>query len=236
MKWLFKWAIRLVLLVMVLAVILYLSFDPILGLIASHSIRQQTGMQTEIGKFHVGLTEPIIEIKHLELFNTAQFGGTPFVNIPEIHVEYDREAMRKGRLHINLLRFNLGELDIVRSMDGQTNILSLGIGLTKTNEDNHPAGNPWKTFRAKTGLEFTGIDCLNVSVGEFKYLDLQNQTNNRIQKIGIDNFVMTNVTSQSDLLALALVVALRSGDVFQPLAAPGNSSQTGQDLLKKLWH
>jgi hypothetical protein len=233
MKRLFKWVLRLVLLAFLLAVVLFLSFDSILRIIAEHSIRRQTGMETEIGEFHLGLTKPVIEIKHLELFNTRQFGGTPFVNIPEIHVEYDRNALRNGQLHVNLLRFNLGELDVVRSLDGQTNILSIGVNPAKTNKDRHHDGNSWKMFREETGLEFTGIDCLNVSVGEFKYIDLRAQTNNRARNIGIDNFVTTNVTSETDLLGLALVVGLRSGDVFKPMVAPGNSGSdpSASDLL-----
>jgi len=234
MKRLFKWALRLVLLAIVLIVILFLSFDSILRMIAEHNLHRETGMEAEIGRFHVGLTEPVIEIEHLELYNTRQFGGTPFVNIPEIHVEYDRNALRNGPLHVNLLRFNLGELDVVRSLDGQTNILSIGVNAAKTKK--HHEGNPWKLFREETGLEFTGIDCLNVSVGEFKYIDLQNPTNNRAQKIGIDNFVSTNVTSEADLLGLALVIGLRSGDVFKPLAPPGDSGRSAQAVLKKLWH
>jgi hypothetical protein len=235
MKWLLKWALRLVLLVIVLAVIFFLSLDSILRLIAEHSIRQQSGLEVQMGKFHLGLTEPVIEIKNLQIFNTKKFGGTPFLSIPEIHAEYDREALSRGLIHVNLLRFNLGELDVVRSQDGQTNIFSLGIDSAAVAAA-RKGGDPWAEFRKKTKLKFQSIDCLNVSVGEFKYLDLQNQKNNREQKIGLDNCIITNVTSEADLMGLALVVGLRSGDVFQPLVAPGQSGLSVQDLLKKVGH
>ena len=42
---------------------------------------------------------------------------------------------------------------------------------------------------------------LNVSIGKVKYVDLNNQRNNREQTIGIDKLVIPNVKSQMDLWA-----------------------------------
>ncbi|HZI32931.1 MAG TPA: hypothetical protein VFF11_11360, partial [Candidatus Binatia bacterium] len=129
MKKILKWLIGLVLLLVVLTVILFLSRDSILRMVMENRIRAQTGMDAEIGKFHLGLLEPVMTIKDLKLYNPPDFGGTPFLNIKEIHVEYDREALREGQIHLTLLRINLGELDIVRNEAGQTNLFALGVTL-----------------------------------------------------------------------------------------------------------
>jgi hypothetical protein len=231
-----KWALRLFLLALVLVVLFFLSLDTLLRTVVEHNLRAQTGMVAQIGRFHLGLTEPVVEIKNLQLYNTKQFGGAPFLNIPEIHVEYDRAALAKGEIHLTLLRFNLGELDVVKSQDGQTNLLSLGLELPTQKA---PAGAKTPAlpdFKRQTGLDFKGIDCLTVSVGTFKYVDLQNQKNNQEQKIGVENFVVTNVVSAADLAGLGLLVGLRSGDVFKPLIEPGDSGavESGKDLLKIL--
>src|SRR5665213_4205193 len=148
-KFIFKWLLRLFILAVVLAVIFFLSLDSILRVVIQHNIRAQTGMDAEIGKFHFGLTQPVVEIKDLQLFNSAEFGGTPFLNIPEIHVEYDRAALAKNQIHITLLRFNLGELDIVKNAAGQTNILSLGVTLpSKTSAS---SGKELEQFKQQTG-------------------------------------------------------------------------------------
>ena len=218
MKFLFKWLLRLFLLAVVLAVVFLLSLDSILRVVIQHNIRAQTGMDAEIGKFYFGLTRPVVEIKDLRLFNSAEFGGTPFLNIPEIHVEYDQPALKRGEIHITLLRFNLGELDIVKNEAGQTNLFALGMaapgktGLAKT--------KPLAEFKKQTGLNFKGIDVLNVSVGTAKYIDLKDQKNNREQKIGIENQIIKNVQTPADLTGLAVLVALRSGDFFGSLVAP----------------
>ena len=105
-----------------LIVIFFLSLDSILRVVIENRIRAQTGMDAEIGKFTLGLAEPTITIKDFKLFNPPSFGGTPFLNIPEIHVEYDRAALARHEIRVTLLRFNLGELDIVKNEAGQTNL------------------------------------------------------------------------------------------------------------------
>jgi uncharacterized protein involved in outer membrane biogenesis len=218
-KWVFKWIVRLFLLAVVLIVILVLCFNSILRVLIEHDIRRQTGMDAEIGRFQLGIAEPTITIQDMKIYNPPSFGGTPFLEIPEIHVEYDRSALARRELHLTLLRFNLGELDIVKNAQGQTNIFSLGLALPKNTRDN--ANHERDEFKRQTHLEFTGIDALNVSVGTLKFIDLKDQRRNRTQKVGLENQVVPNVKSPADLAGLAVLVALRSGDFFTVLEDPG---------------
>lgn len=239
-KRLLKWGLWLFLLLVVLVVVLFLSLDSIFRLVIEHNIRKQTGMEVEIGKFHLGLTEPVIEIKDLQIHNSAQFGGTPFLTIPEIHAEYDPVALSRKEIHITLLRFNLGELDVVKSQDGLTNIFSMGLALPtqKSAATTAADAQALADLKKQTDMDFKGIDCLNVSVGSFKYVDLNNQKNDREQNLAINNLVITNVTSIADLTGLGVLVGLRSGDFFRPLVDPHNSGsgQSAADLLKMLGH
>ena len=226
-KFIFKWLLRLFILAVVLVVIFFLSLDSILRVVMENRIRAQTGMDAEIGKFTLGLAEPTVTIKDFKLFNPPSFGGTPFLDIPEIHVEYDRAALARHEIHVTLLRFNLGELDIVKNEAGQTNIFSIEA-LPSVKKS---GGGGGKYFAKETGFEFTGIDVLNVSVGTAKYIDLKDSKNNRTQKIGIDNCVMKNVKTPTDLAGLAALVALRGGDFFGSLAGGKNSGIGVLNLL-----
>jgi hypothetical protein len=128
-KFIIKWVFRLVLaafaLLIITVIVLLLTYNTILKDIMERNIRAQTGMEAEIGRLHVYLTEPMIEIQDLQLYNTADFGGAPFLNIPEIHLEYDLSALMKGDLHITLMRLKFAELDIVKNQSGQMNIFAL---------------------------------------------------------------------------------------------------------------
>jgi len=224
MKRLLKWIFRLFLLAVVLVVILLLSLNSILRLYLEHQIHARTGMEAEIGKFSLSLTQPTITIQNFKLYNPPDFGGTPFLDIREIHAEYDPTALARRRLHLMLLRFNLSELDIVKNEAGKTNLFSIaGSASIKRSGARCKA-----EFTRQTGFEFTGIDVLNVSIGTFKFIDLKDQRRNRTQNVGLENCKLQNVHSPTDLAGLALLVALRAGDFFGSLfgipkpGLPGN--------------
>jgi hypothetical protein len=231
-KFVFKWMFRLFLLAVLLVAILILSLNSILRVIMEHRLAAQTGMDAEIGRVAFRWFEPQVEIRDLKIYNSPEFGGTLFLDIPEIHLEYDRPALAHSRLHLTLVRFNLGELDIVKNEAGRTNIFALGLALP-TGKVGGPA-TPAATaaglseFQRRTGLAFESIDTLNVSIGTLKYLDLKDPRHNRTQKIGIENLVLKNVKTPADLLSLSMIVALRGGDFFNsllnhppPAASPG---------------
>ena len=216
MKWIFKWLLRLFIAALVLAVVavivLLLTYNSILRVAMERQIRAQTGMDAEIGSLKIALTSPTVEIQNLKIHNSRDFGGTPFLDIPEIHVEYDLAALKRREIHLTLLRFNLGELDIVKNQAGQTNIFLPGI---KSPAQKSGGGNPLADFKKQSGYDFTGIDMLNVSIGKVKFLDLQNQRNNREQTIGIDSLVIPNVKSPTDLLGLAADQAFQKNEILR---------------------
>ncbi len=216
MKFVFKWLLRLFLAAIVLLVILLLSLNSILRAVAEHNIRKQTGMDAEIGKFSVGLLSPTVEIQDLRIYNSTNFGGAPFVNIPEIHIECDRAAFLQHKLHFTLIRINLSEVDIVKNEAGQTNIFALGMPLL---QKSHGAGSAAAVLKER-GLTFQSIDVLNVSIGTAKFIDLKDQRNNRSQPIDIQSLPIRNVKSMDDLAGLMVLVALRGGDFFGSLLAP----------------
>src|SRR5436190_15643506 len=98
MKWLLKWMLRLGLLVAVVIVLLFIFKDSILRTAAEQRIRAQTGMEAKIGKFSGSFFSPVVTIENFKLFNTPEFGGGPFVNIPELHLECDPVALAQGKL------------------------------------------------------------------------------------------------------------------------------------------
>ena len=231
MKFIFKWLFRLLLaavaLVALVIVVLLLSYNSILRVVMEHNIRAQTGMDAEIGSVNIALASPTIRIQNFKLHNSRDFGGAPFLDIPEIYVEYDRAALATKEIHIKLLRFNLGELDIVKNQAGQTNIFAFGLKSPGKN----PGRQPQINFKEQTGYDFAGIDTLNVSVGRVKFIDLKNPQNDRTQDISLDSCVTPNVKSAADLAPLAAIIVLRSDGFFKSLV---DDKSSGTDFLKQL--
>jgi hypothetical protein len=186
-------------------------------------------MDAEIGSFHFALTSPTIRIQNFKLYNPPEFGGTPFLDIPEVYVEYDRAALARKEIHITLMRFNLGELDIVKSQAGQTNIFALGLKLPAKNSGG--SSNAVVDLKKQTGYDFKGIDTLNISIGKFKYIDLQDPQKSREQTIGLENVVIPKVKSSADLASLSPLIYLHSDGFFNSLF---DQKKSDLDVLKQL--
>lgn len=227
---LFKWLLRLILVAVALVSLLLLCRNTLLRLVIEHNIRAQTGLYAEIGRFDLGLTTPTVEIQDLKIYNPSGFSNTTFMDIAEIYAEYDRDALLRKEFHVTLLRFNLNELDIVKSPGGLTNIFELSKAApVKTG---NPTTNP--NFKEQTGYEFTKIDSLSVSFNKARYIDLQNSANNREQTIGMTNCIVPNVKSANDLAGVALLIDLRSNHFFDPLIGQPQKSGGLQDIFNIL--
>jgi hypothetical protein len=114
--------------------------------------------------------------------------------VPELHVEYDRAALRRHEFHITLMRVNLREVDVVKNADGVTNIMSLVNTMAP-----RKSGGGSRTVAPLNGYKFTGIDLLNLSIGAVKFVDLKDQRRNRMAAINLENQIYTNVVSSADL-------------------------------------
>lgn len=227
---LLKWLLRLFLAAVALVVVLLLCRNAILRRVIEHNIRSQTGLNVEIGRFELGLATPSIEIQDLKIYNPPTFSNTTFVDIAEIHAEFDRDALLRKEFHVTLLRFNLDELNIVKSPDGLTNIFELA----KTAPVKSNTGIAKPNFKEQTGYDFTDIDSLSVSFNKAKYIDLQNPANNREQTIGMTNCLVPNVKSISDLAGVVLLIDLRSNHFFDPLIGKPQKPGALQDIFNIL--
>jgi uncharacterized protein involved in outer membrane biogenesis len=198
MKWLFKWAWRLIVLFVVLLVALLLSLDSIFKALIARQIRAGTGMDVKIGKLSVGWLSPVVTMENFKLYNSAEFGGTPFLDIPELHLEYDRAALAQRTLHVKLMRLNLAELNVVKSDAGRTNLVSLQLPATP------------RTPRPEEWI-FTGVGVLNLTVGTVRFVDLKNLGKNREFKPDLRNQVFKDVKTAPDLYGILIMIWLRSG-------------------------
>ena len=217
MKRLIKWLFRLVFLGVVLLALAVVCRDAILRAAAERQIRAETGMDARIGKFHLGLGEPVIRIENLKIYNLDEFGGAPFVNLPEIHVEYDRPALLSRKLHLTLVRFNLAEVNIVEGKDGKTNVEVL----QQRQKQKASSASAWKGGKQ---IEFTGIDTLKLTLGRAKFSSMRNPSQGQVIAMDVKDYELKNVKSAADLSGLVLAIMLKNGVNF---LGTGVSTLTG---------
>jgi uncharacterized protein involved in outer membrane biogenesis len=205
MKFLVRWAFRLFIVLLVLAVGLVLLKDILAKALAEHQIRAQSGMDVKIGKLELGLFAPTLTVEDLKIFNRAEFGGSPLLEVPDLHIEYDLGALARRRLHLKLVRLSLTEVNVVENREGRTNLVlaldSLDIG----------AALPSAELQYPIGLEFAGIDTLNLTLGRVKYTSLRRPEKATEVNLGLRNEIYTNIKSLTELRNLVMKTLFRNG-------------------------
>jgi uncharacterized protein involved in outer membrane biogenesis len=193
MKTLFRWAFRCFILLVILAVAGILLLDTIAREVAETRIKSETGLDVKIGRVRIGLFIPSITVENLVLYNRAEFGGSPLLDLPELHVEYDRQALLARKLHCQFVRLNLAQLNVVEDKNGRTNLDAL------------------RRRAQSSGFEFAGIDTLNLTLGKATFMRMSHPGQVDELKLDIHNQVLTNIKSAQDLTGVLMVALLRNG-------------------------
>ena len=224
-KWFFRilWWSTFVVLALIFVALAYREW--IGAQVAEKEIRKATGLEAEIGNLSFSILEPKMTFTDFKLYNPADFGGTPFLDMPELHVEYDRAALRHHQIHVALMRVSIRELDVVENSRGVTNIFALA-------QIAAPAGpGGVRKFGSFNGCQFTGIDTLNLSIGAVKFIDLKDRLHNRALALNLQNQILVNVKSPADFARLQSLIWTRGGYLVglpgsppRPAAPAGNSA------------
>lgn len=206
MKFLVRWAFRLLILVIVLVIGLILVKDSIMRSLAEARLRQDLGMEVRIGKMEVALFSPSITLENVRVFNPPEFGGSPFLILPELHLEYDRAALGQGRVRLDLLRLDLAELNLVRNAAGKTNLASFATTLPGLGTLSLLSGK-----QQAASARFGGIQTLNLSIGRLTFTDLRPPALTREVRVDLRNEVATNLQTELDVIGVVARSLVRRG-------------------------
>lgn len=203
-KFVFRWAFRLLVLAIVLVVGLLLLKDTIARSTLEKRIRSRTGFEVKMGRVELALLRPVFSVDHLKLYNPPEFGGGLFADIPDLHLEYvPRDVPFKG-IRLKLLRLDLRELNIVQNGAGRTNLVDFM---------SRAASEVEKGATAKSNSDnlLNGVDLLNLSIGSVSYTDLKNPKRNQKIQVGMSNEIVKNVRSEQDIAAILFRAFLKAG-------------------------
>ena len=100
-----------------------LSFDWIVKRTIQSRVNASGVAEVEIGSLNIGLFRPHLEVRDLKVFGQSQFGGVQLLDLPELRVEYDRDAFKRQELKFRLVRIRINELTLMDGFaGGQTNM------------------------------------------------------------------------------------------------------------------
>jgi uncharacterized protein involved in outer membrane biogenesis len=205
MKTLFKWAFRLVILMIILVVAAVMLTDTALKAFAERRIKDQTGLDVKIGNMQVSFLNRKVSIENFVVYNNADFGGSPMITMPELFLECDVDALQARKLSLKMARFNLSEINIVKNAAGKNNFEEL---MAKIDEGEKKAEKEGKKS-VDTKVEFDGIGTLNLTLGKIIYTDMKNPAHSKEFEMGIKNQVVTGLRTQDDVQQKLMPVLTR---------------------------
>lgn len=233
---LFRWTLYLFIALVVLFVAAILLLDTAARTLIEDRIRKQTGLDVKVGHCRVGLNRSTVTLENLTLNNTAEFGGGPFLEIPELHLEIHRTDLGAGKLHFRLVRLNVAQIHVVQRKDGLTNLRAFqqrrpALATDSAGVSLQPSGTSPRNLNANFP-GFDHIDMFNLTLGSADYVSLQDPSRNREALLNIRNQIYQNVFAK-DLESIFVALSLKKRaeflvEGFLPSAAARDSSLDGR--------
>ncbi|MST01325.1 MAG: hypothetical protein EXS29_08460 [Pedosphaera sp.] len=209
-----KWIVGIVVVLLLLAIGALFALDPVAKKAVEAGITKNTGLDTKIGKLEIGVFSPKLTIEDFKIYNSAAFGGSPLLDLKELHVEYDRDALKERRLHFKLVRLHLNEVSIVRGMDGKLNIGSLSKGNASGGVK---GGEKTEVDVGGKKHEFAGIDVLNLSLGKLRYVDMKEPGKVNETSFGTQNEIILDIKTEEDLRNKMIPILLKALPALSPV-------------------
>src|ERR1051325_4048312 len=79
----------------------------------TNQFREKTGGEITWSSFENGVLGSSVRITDLKIFDASERGGALLVEMPELYLEYDREAWAQGKIHLKDLRMVIRNVNLM---------------------------------------------------------------------------------------------------------------------------
>ncbi len=194
-----------------------LSFDWIVKRTIQSRVNASGVAEVEIGSLNIGLFRSHLEVRDLKVFGQSQFGGVQLLDLPELRVEYDRDALKRQELKFRLVRIRINELTLMDGFaGGQTNMFQRLQGYSElvvayTNRIGELTNRIDLNRAQQVGnMTFRGIDRLELTLGRVRFVDVKDPLSEKVAALNINRRVMTNIADLPGLAPLAMELLVRT--------------------------
>ncbi len=174
---------RLIAFLIVVAVVIgamILAKDVIAQAAVTGGVKAMTGLNLHIQSMDVGLMRNVLGIRGLKLENPSGFQDRIMVDLPEIYVNYDLNALLQQKIHLKEVRLELKEFVVVKDQQGKLNLDALKV--VQQSKGQQPAAEKPKAGKAPD----IQIDLLQLKVGKVVYKDYSGGGDPRVQEFPVN--------------------------------------------------
>ena len=203
MRFLFRWAFRLLILLLVVGIGLFLTKDALAKWWIVNEFREQ-GMDAKIGRLEIGFPlNSTVAASDVTIYNLPKYGGAPMLRIDDLFIDCDFSELmnvsRRLRPHFRQVRIRLTEFHLVETRAGERNFISLPDAVAKSTVELALDESP---------LYFT-IGNLNFSWERLKFTNLSDAEKFRAVSLNIEGYTVQDIEKLSHLRPLFDKVAAK---------------------------
>jgi hypothetical protein len=196
MRFLFRWAFRLLILLLVVAIGLFLTKDALAKWWIVSEFREQR-MDAKIGQLEIGFPlNSTVSASDITIYNLPEYGGSPMLKIDDLFIDCDFSELmnvrRKLKPHFRQVRIGITEFNLVETKGGERNLISVPDAVAKSSAQLALDESP---------LYFT-IGNLNFTWERLKFTNLADAGKSRDVNINIEGYTVQDVEKLSDLRPL----------------------------------
>lgn len=169
------------------------------------ALERQTGTGVRLDAVELGIRDSSLRMQNLVVSNPPGFSARPLLALPELFLAYDADSARSNALRFREVRLHISELNLEVDRTGKTNLMALA---TRAGQER---GNGGDGTNFLYGLDFQGIDRLTVTLGRIHLSDERDPRRNRSYDLAITNRTLLHVRELSQLIPLAIEIALKGG-------------------------
>ena len=136
MRFLFRWAYRLLILLIVLAIGLFLTKDALAKWWIVSEFREH-GMDAKIGQLEIGFPlNSTVSASDITIYNLPEYGGSPMLKIDDLFIDCNFSELvnvrRKLKPHFRQVRIGITEFNLVETKGGKRNLISVPDAVAKS--------------------------------------------------------------------------------------------------------
>ena len=202
-----KIAIVIGLIILILGVAIIAGKNVIAKTAITSGVKAITGLNLSIKEMNVGLRKTVIGISELKLYNPEGFPDQLMIDVPEIFVAYDLSAFLKQDIHLQEIRLELKEFNVIRNKEGKLNLDSLKPVQSEKKEqapaaEQKPAGEKQPAPKIR-------IDVLQLKIAKVVYKDYTQGETPSVREFNVNiNERFENITDPEALVKIILHRAL----------------------------
>lgn len=236
-----KTALKIIIGLLLVIALIAMIANSMVQKVIRRTVLNTTGFDIEIGRLHIGLFEPVVEVTAAQLINPEDFPEPTAIEIKTLRVAYDLKSLWSEEVHFREILVDVPRAVLLIREDGESNLLRLGKRVVESKPQDEEPDVPKKS-EPKSSERKVRVDTLTLKLDRVemrRYREGAERPEVKEYKIALDRTAtdVTDLSTVNAMITAGLIEgiggeALRS--LGRALGAPVRMPPKVSDALEKV--